>query len=48
MVTLLEEFDGSASKHTRNSWEGRFPILPAVSVAAGGSHSLTVPRETKT
>ena len=28
--------------------EGRFPILPAVSAAAGGSHSLTVSRETKT
>ena len=35
-------------ERTRNSWEGRFPILPAVSAAAGGSHSLTVSRETKT
>ena len=35
-------------ERTRNSWEGGFPVLPAVSGAAGGSHSLTVSRETKT
>ena len=36
LVTLLEKFDGSASKHTKNSCEGGGPILPAVSVAAMG------------
>lgn len=44
-VTLLEEFDGATSKHTRNSCEGRVLILAAVSVASAGSQQHSIQKD---